>query len=196
MLRGHLIWCLIHTVLWHLKTRVSLCCCRVPLEGTAGLQSHTDRHMADTHSLIWKHEHAPMCLGRAYASSWRAWPNTQALSFSLKHTHRKSEKMQLKKKLMRHISYIPAQFLAVKAFTTVAQESLTQLHRCWLCNSTWQKWNRSKLWTVVFNEHRLSQSNYWKYAMHLCCYIRHGHVIFQMGLNVLWQVHKMVTACW
>lgn len=54
-----------------------------------------------------------------------AWPNTQALSFSLKHTHRKSEKMQLKKKLMRHISCIPAQFLAVKVFTTVAQESLT-----------------------------------------------------------------------
>ncbi len=33
-----------------------------------------------------------MCLGHAYASSWRAWSNTQALSFSLKHTHRKSEK--------------------------------------------------------------------------------------------------------
>ncbi len=29
-----------------------------------------------------------------------------------------------------------------------------------------------------------------------CCYIWHGHVIFQMVLNVLWQVHKMVTACW
>ncbi len=74
--------------------------------------------------------------------------------------------MQLKKKLMRHISCIPAYFLAVKAFTTVAQESLTQLYRCWLCNSTWQKWNRSKLWTVAFNENCLSQSNYWKYAMH------------------------------
>ncbi len=54
----------------------------------------------------------------------------------------------------------------MKAFTTVAQESLTQLYRCWLCNSTWQKWNRSKLWTVAFNENCLSQSNYWKYAVH------------------------------
>lgn len=101
------------------------------------------------------------------------------LSLSLLSAH--IEKMQLKKKLMRHISCIPAQFLAVKAFTTFTQEDLTQLRRCWLSNSTWQKWNPSKLWTVAFNEHHFSQSNYWKYAMH---YIQHGHVIFQMGLNV------------
>lgn len=55
-------------------------------------------------------------------------------SFSLKRTHRNSgrKKMQLKKKLMRHISCIPAQFLAVKAFTIFTQEGLTQLRRCWL----------------------------------------------------------------
>lgn len=67
---------------------------------------------------------------------------------------------------MRHISCIPAQILAVKTFTTFTQEGLTQLHRCWLCNSTWQKWNPSELWTVAFSEHHFSQSNYWKYAMH------------------------------
>lgn len=74
--------------------------------------------------------------------------------------------MQLRKKLMRHISCIPAQILAVKAFTTFTQEGLTQLHRCWLSNSTWQKWNPSELWTVAFNEQHCSQSNYWKYATH------------------------------
>lgn len=134
--------------------------------GLVALQSHTDRHIADAHSLIRKHEHSPVCMDCAYASSWRAWPNTQAPSFSPKRIHRKSKKVQLKKKLMRHISCIPAQLLAAKAFTTVTQEGLTQLHRCWLSNSTWHKWKRSKPWTVVFNEHRLSQSNYWKYATH------------------------------
>lgn len=36
MLRGHLIWCLIHTAPWHLKTRVSLCGCGVSPEGSGG----------------------------------------------------------------------------------------------------------------------------------------------------------------
>lgn len=95
MLKGHLIWCLIHTVLWHLKTRVSLCCGRVPLEGTVGLfapQSHTGRHIADAHSLIQKHEHAPVYLGRSYASCWRALPNTQALSLLSTHIEIREEK--------------------------------------------------------------------------------------------------------
>lgn len=167
MLRGHLIWCLIHTALWHLQTRVSLCGHGVSPEGSErAARSHAGGRMPH----ICQH-----------ASSWRVWPHGCSPD-----TQNISRKFSGEKSVMRHISCSSVRVFGSRAFTAVTQACFTWLYRCWLSNGAWWKRKNRKLDAKLFQSvwyctHRRNPSNYWKYAV---LYSARA-CAFQMRLNGL-----------